>query len=345
MSRSPQQVYRIAASYRRCCWYVMIGFAGIAPVGIWVAQNVQNVPFDRAVTLASAYLLVIVAAMFPLTWSLRVEEEGIRRRWLGLADFWSWDDFASGRLVKRHPITIVDPRRPLWRRRLRLDWMSGDDTRHMIGLINAHYLLPPPPIVPNPLVLNYHFRRSATFDDKGIHLVVRGVPKEYLWTDVVEVHIIRMDPVRRDFSRLRLKLPDEVLELWFATHQGGTSPTWRGATAEEINEMLFGRLPEDRLHVSIAGEQIKDREYIEKALREAAASRRSIGWLIVVFVILAVGFMLYTALAGKWEAVLAVSIFCLLGYGPMLAGFYIHVKKSVQRLASQLAALDEAESQ
>ncbi len=64
-------------------------------------------------------------------------------------------------------------------------------------------------------------------------------PRVDLWGEVRRVYVTRPDPVRRDFTHLPVLLPGMEIEWKLVTHQGGTTPTWRGATAEEIHEMLF----------------------------------------------------------------------------------------------------------
>lgn len=212
--------------------------------------------------------MLAAAIAFPLLWRLRVDQTGVSRRTLFLWDSWTWVDFSSGRICKLHPYTLRDPERPWWRRKLRLKYMASKDIQEVISTINMYYKLPAPPDVPPILSIKYG-RNSATFDQIGIHLMINETPHEYKWRDIRYIHIIRMDPLRRDFKYLSITLPDQEIELKLISGFGGAKQAWRGANAEEINEFLLKNLTTDRIYISIEGQPLVKREYIERKLREA----------------------------------------------------------------------------
>lgn len=275
--------FRIAPMYRRCCWYLIVGFGLIVVVASLIGPMApQRGPADIARTLVVVGLLWL--AMFAaLQWKLRLDEHGISRRLLFYWDHWNWSDFASGRIRKLVSHTLYDQERPLWRRRLGLGFLEDRDRQVVLGIINAYYVLPPPPAVPETLTLRYGFRRKVTFDEGGIHLTDKNVPREFQWNELRHVHMTRLDPLRRDFVSLQIALPDEVIELKYVTHQGGTSPTWRGATADEVNEFLFAHVPSDRIDVSTPEEQSLNREVIERELKEAIKQQRQMKFCLTIF--------------------------------------------------------------
>ena len=258
------QEFQISPELRRSCWYVIAGAIVIACVVYWTATFVQGRgPADVAAVYAVLAALVF-AMIAALDWKLHVEGGGIRRRRWFCWDYWSWDDFGSGRLRKKHPHTLVDADRPWWRRNLKLEALASGDREAVLAVINANYLLPPPPPLPERLTIKWgnFFRRRAALDGDGIQLIVRGARKSYLWSDVRRLLITRIDPVRRDFTSLQLALPDEEIEWKLFTSEYGTHENWRGATAEEINEFLLKYVPPGSVATFIEGEPLKDREKI-----------------------------------------------------------------------------------
>ena len=164
--------------------------------------------------------------MVPLSWKLTNDGQGIARRRLWLWDSWSWDAFASGRVAKQGRHTFHDPARPWWCRKLRLDHIASNELKELVREINSHYRLPPPPSLPEAITIKYGYWRSTTFDARGVHHAIRGQPREYFWSEVSRIRITRLEPVRRDFEKLQIFLPEEELLLQYVSHQGGRSAMW-----------------------------------------------------------------------------------------------------------------------
>jgi len=288
--------YRIAASLRRCCWYVIVGVPVVMAVFSWMAHFVQRRGVGDILFCIVPYGLVGLAAVFPLIWRLRVAAHGILVRRLFQEDLWSWEDLSSGRIQKVDDFTLLDPERPWWRRKLRFGYMASDDVEAVMALVNQHYCLPPPPNLPATLTFRYGFRRSATFDAKGIQLVVGQASKVHLWHEVKQVLITRADPLRRDFLNLVIELPDDEIELRIASHQYGKTPTWRDATAEEINEFLLDVVEPDRVYVSILGEAPKNRDQILRGLKAARKSATACDSLLGVIALVSMAVFVWIAI-------------------------------------------------
>ena len=292
--------YRIAAHLRRCCWYGIFGGVAIGCLFYCVARYAQQRNLAEIVIVCVAFALLAAGMIVPLSWRLRVDQHGLARRFVFRWDFWTWEDFSGGQIRKLHAHTLLDPDRPRWRRRLRLECLDAEARNEVITAINAHYRLPRAPEIPDTLTIKFFFlgcRRSVVLDDAGIHLTVRGTSKEYAWQEVHEVHFTRMDPLRRDFKALQVILPDEEIELRLLSHE---PPRWQGATAriregrtaesdstqlapklrhatpEEINEFFFRHVLPPRIHTSIDGEPLKKRAHIERKLRDLDKRRRDL---------------------------------------------------------------------
>lgn len=339
MRPTSQHDYQIAPELRRCCWYVILGAVALTIVFFLIARFVQN-RGGADVALGCVLFAILAAAMIlPLRWKLRLDENGVSRR-LFRWDLWSWSDLQSGRIRKIYPYTLYDPERPWWRRRMRLGYMEANDIQEVISTVNTRYTLPLPPDVPDTLTIKYGFRRKVTFDHKGIHLTVCDRPYEYLWRDLREIHLTRMDPARRDFKSLLITLPNQELELKLVTHQGGTSPTWRGATAEEINEYLVQFVPTDRIHTSIAGQQLTKREHIERKLQEAKKRTREFAVITLVFLPLIVGLLVWMAIDdGILKAIVMGAMFAVFP-GSVIFFVYRSHRKQISDLIDSLKKAD-----
>lgn len=271
-SAAGPKYYRMLPELRRSAVYVMVSVPLLAIVFMCVEHAApQKGPIDHAITYA-IFTLITLAMAFPLRWALRLDDRSIARRRLFRWDVWDWEDFATGRIQKRYPFTLYDPDRPWGRRSLRFGYIPKAEFEYVLGRVNAHYRLPPPPEVRDSMQIKWGFRRSARFDSNGIHLLVRGRRYEYLWSEIKRVRITRPEPKRRDFACLRVVLPGQEISLKLISHQGGVSPSWRGATAEQINEVLLRNAPAEVVDVDMAGKRparrVDAEDMLEKALRD-----------------------------------------------------------------------------
>jgi len=339
MKSAARKEYRIAPELRRCCWYTIVSAVPLIIVFYWVARFIQNRgPVDIAVGCA-LFALLAAAMVFPLRWKLRVGQHGLARRLLFHWDSWEWVDFSTGRVCKLHPYTLCDPERPWWRRKLHLNYMASADIQEVISAINRHYQLPPPPVVPATLTIKYGFRRSATFDHDGIHLMIGRSSHEYTWREIRKVHVTRMDPIRRDFKDLLITLPDHEIELKLITHEGGTTPTWRGATGEVINEFLFQAVETERIHILIAGEAFTTREHIEKKLSQVEKIKRDLGIMVAIGIALIVATVVWAAIAEGIFTAILLAVMGVIFAGPIVVFAFRSLTKQIQDLKSTLKSV------
>jgi hypothetical protein len=279
------RVFRISPGLRRSVYYLIPGAILLAATARWVELTVRH---ERLPVVSVAFALLGIATVYPLSWRLALDGQGLVRRRLWFEDHWSWTDFASGRIQKRHKFALIDPERPWWRRKLDLEALTDADRRQVLAAVNCHYRLAEPPRNAESLTVKYRIGRTATFSRHGIELVERGQPHDYRWADVWHLHIARMDAVRRDFAELNLVLPDREIGLRMVTHQHGTSPTWRRASAEEINDFLLAHVPGERVSIDLVGERPHsaidvDRQIdrVRRELREFAICMGACAMLVV----------------------------------------------------------------
>jgi hypothetical protein len=243
--------FRIAPEYRRSLFYGIAGFLLLAATAWWVQSTVRP---DRTRAPALVFVLFAVATFWPLSWRLELDGDGLVRHRLGLADRWSWEDFANGRIQKRYPFSLVDLERPWWSRKLNLQYLDTNHRHRVLAALNQHYRFAETPSV-DELTIKYSLRKTATFGRHGLQVIDRGQRHDYRWADVRHLHILRTEAVRQDFRELNLVLPDREIGLRMVAHQGGTSPTWRKATAEQVNDFLLAHVPQHAISVDIVGER------------------------------------------------------------------------------------------
>jgi hypothetical protein len=334
--------YRIAPEYRRSLIYVAVGLFALVPVAMWVHAFVKRRPPDNVLGCLVVISVGVVLLLAAFRWVLRIDQRGLARRILFWWDRWDWTDLASGRIEKRQS-SLVDPQRPWWRRKLRLEWLTSEDRQSVVERINEHYRLPPAPPVPESLRVKYGFRRSVTFDRTGVTLQTRGRLLAYRWDEIRRVHIRRLDAVRRDFAAMEIFLPEEVVELKLVTTDVGTNPTWRGGTAEQINELLFHDLPAERIQEDVTGGPMATREDVERAIAEARKRERGLFHLTWISGAILAGCFLWTVF--DRGVLMAAGIVALYLWSvPVLWWMHRDCRKRTLGLKAELVAFQENEA-
>ncbi len=255
------RVFRIAPELRRSLYYAIAGAIALSSVAWWVESTVKI--HEGVHVVSVVFALVGVLAIYPLSWRLEVDGDGLVRHRLGVRDHWRWDDFASGRVEKHYQFVLLDPGRPWWCRNLVLDYLRDTDRQQVLALLNPRYRLPTAPPLPESLTIKFRLR-TATFARHEIQVVERCHPTDYRWADVRHLHIARMDAVRRDFAELDLVLPDREIGLG----------QWRGASAEETNDFLLSHVSSARISVDVVGERPHCLLDVERAINRTRRELR-----------------------------------------------------------------------
>ncbi len=275
--------YRRDPMLRRCCWYVIAS----TPVMLFAVYRATQDPNHVGVKGVGLVLMMGFFAIpallltMPLFWKIRLDEKGISRRSFFRWDFWSWDDIASGRIIKSSSCSLYDPSRPVGHRSLTLH-LSFKDYQEVMAAINEHFQLPSAPEIPESITVHPPLRHVATFDQTGIHRVVRKKKQNVLWEDVCDVHITRIEPLSRSFSQIVITLPDHELgnnEI-LIVRQMVPKP-------EELNELLLEKVSPDKIHISIVGQPLTKQRHIERHLKVVGSRRRAlaIGVPIIMFLL------------------------------------------------------------
>lgn len=334
---------RISPALRRSAYYVLAASVPLAAVCSWVSRFARSDTLASAISFGAVVFLLCMTTLVPLHWVLRIDHEGIARRlFFGWGDVWTWGDLASGRIEKRHSYELVDPARPWWRRRLCLDYLAPTDISRALQLINAHYRLPRPPQVPDELDIKYgnFFRRRLRLDAQGICFQGPKEARAYTWGEVQRVHITRMDRLRRDFSSLEIVLPDREIELWLH----GTSPNWRGATAEVVNVYLACHLPAERIEADVFGERPARRADLEKQLAKAKDRCRDSRRSVLILLLLLAAALIGMAVTQSVLKAAVMAAFCVLSLGPLCWFASRELRSRCLALERQLASFDEVDS-
>jgi len=333
---------RMRAEYRRCAIYALVACVPLAVVAFWVNKYVHAENAPGPVAHALLFLVLGVVLIVPLRWALRVDDRGIARRRLLGWDLWRWDDISSGAIEKRFPYLLYDPRRPWWRRKLPLEHLEFVDRSSTIELINQHYRLPPAPELPDELVIKYRFRRRLRLDAGGLSVQEGSrLAQDYRWAEVERVHITRTDPLRRDFGRLEIALPDRQIELHMEKLGYGTSFRGRGPVAEVVNEFLVRYVPAERVDVDIYGGRPAKRIDAERQLEKAVKDRRDFRWCMAICSALVVVAFVWTALAENVLKAVGTTALCAVFF---LLFFWFGLRESNARcreLEEQVASFDE----
>jgi Flp pilus assembly protein TadB len=134
------------------------------------------------------------------------------------------------------------------------------------------------------------------------------------------------------------------LELKLINTEYGTSTSWRGATAEIVNEFLVRHVPGDRIETDVAGERPARRIDVEKQLAKAREDCRGPWRCLLIFGPFLVALMIWTAIA---ESVFKASFMAVLFAIYCVPLFWFVLRKLRSRclkLAQQLASFDGMDS-
>ena len=205
-------------------------------------------------------------------------KQGIAERWVFGWKALTWGSLRSGRIRKLNSFTLFDPDQ---NRKLSLDRLAEGDRQVVLAAINSQYKLPPPPAISGEITFHYPGfprRRSVVLNGGGIHHRIGKCTRDYVWSDVQNVHPTRWGPVRTDFRSLLIVLPGNEIEVFVSAENGRDL---LGAAPEDINECLHRHVTAEKIDVSIVGEPPKKREHIERALRKEEKERREFTRCIV----------------------------------------------------------------
>jgi Flp pilus assembly protein TadB len=128
--------------------------------------------------------------------------------------------------------------------------------------------------------------------------------------------------------------------LTFVTHEGGTTPTWRGASAEAISTYLERYVPAQRIIVDINGECPLERIDLEKQLAKLQESSRALRWCLSIFGTLLVATLVWMAVAESIVKALIMTGVSAIPIVPLAWFVRSDTKKKTKKIEEQLAEFD-----
>ena len=292
--------FRIASEYRRCAWYVVIGFLLVAAVVYWLrVQNLappQRRPQDLVVPFCffSAFALGLLTIVYQ--WRLRIDAEGIARRRLGCWDCWKWEEFETGQ-VQRVASRFAAPSHPFWRRQLSLEFLAEPDRKFVLEICK-HYFRPALEVLPTRLELRYRFRAQCHFDEEGVSIREGKANIVAPWTEVTEIRLVSFDHWSPGIRKLEISLPNRLIVLEHARVTGFVSSHVQSKVHElpPIVEQFLRTYvrPGQLRRFALCGPPESIQEY-EYRLMHLKKRRRAIVWAEVIvpsllFVLMLVAF-------------------------------------------------------
>jgi hypothetical protein len=320
MTITLQREYRIRAESRRLSWYGIVGVSVVAAT-LWGMSQWELVADEIHPHPAGFAVLALVAAVsaIPLFWRLRIDDEGVARRRAFVWDFWPWSDFEAGLVYKVESArgrrrTYYDPGRPRGFRKLGLESMEDRDQVEAVRAINQRHRLPPGERIAS-CFLKFNRRRSVVLDDAGVHLLDGEDARDYAWSDVRLVEIVRLEPKRRDFIRARIVLADAEIRwgtihrydmpaagVWSLVGEDSASPVGRlpSNPFAGIGDLLLRHAPAERTDVAmvddVARRPAEVRRWMEEGVRQA---RRDLKTGPLAMAGIALFFFCWCALSGE----------------------------------------------
>jgi hypothetical protein len=330
-----QREYGIAPELKRCGWYIIVGAVLCGFTAAWVNKFAPNGPQRNMTAFVVVVGLGVFVTLILMGWRLRVDGDGVSHGLLLGWDLWTRDDLASGRIRKLKSHTLCDPNRWFGARYLSLDFLANEDRREVLEEINKHYRLPPPPPVPDKLELRYGFRRSATFAKESVQLTHGKAIRDFAWSDIQDIHVCRLDPVRRDFVKLLIVLPaGEEIELKFNSNNGQQIPTWKGPDAEVVSEFFSQSPARERVYVSMAAEAASRPRDAERDLAETKKGQRFLCIVTGFFGLFIVAWYVWQVIAmGLIPATLFMAIMVAMSI-PILYPYYFLYRMNQKQLAA-----------
>lgn len=336
---APARQCTIAREYQRCCWYVIAAVPLLCATGAWqVSHNDAIEPARRPFAIAvccTLYIACGAAMAWPLCWRLRVDAEGLSRRRLWWWDAWRWHDIANGRVRKQtvHP-GLIDAARPWWRRSLGFSYMEERDHAEVIAAINTHYRLPPPPALPSSLDLPYQGGCMLTLDARGLHQRVFRKQRDYAWTDVRGVLIKRLDPLRRDFNKAVILLPDREITIGELMRE---TPDTRAIA----NEFFVRHVSPTKIDVAIASGPPNRRVHIERELTRLQNDQREMRIVCWIGLALLAAWSVWFAFSAGIIAALAMTAL----YAITIIPVFVYIDRTIRlRIAGLQRRLREMRS-
>jgi len=199
-----------------------------------------------AVTLGCMLLFGGLACGVPLWWKWQLSDKCVSQRRLGGWSHWPWTGVAGGQVQKVHPYTLIDRSQPRRRQRMTFSWLSPADISTIYDAINAHYQLPPAEDLAGAVSFQFGQQQTAVLDENGVCIKSRDGSMMFLWDEVQSAAITRVEPLCRQFTRLKMQLPGASID-WSPLRRTDVD------ASASVAAILETQLPPEVIQVEISG--------------------------------------------------------------------------------------------
>lgn len=332
-----KRVFFLLPELRRSALWGIAGLLLIASVIFFVQPPQWRGQFERSCAAAVLVFAAIWLSQYLLS-RIKVDEDGISKRVLWWWTLWPWEAFEAGRIHQGiAQYGYLFPGLPWWSQRIELSLLSPENSKEIDALIKSIWQPPNAGPLPEQLEINFKWPMSQKLllSPDRITISKKHHQAEYLWRDVREVVIWRLERGRQDFRELHLQLPDHDFVLRRRLHQGSEVVNWTGASSEEVSRYIMDHTPSERFHdFALTGESSSHSEVevrksrIEKELHSLIKSRRS----MLVFTIVSIP-LVFAVL--PWPKNLTGFLYCPIAYAA-----YRMIQDHVEKLDTQLNNLN-----
>ncbi len=244
---------RLAPEFRRCAVYVVAG-AGVAS-GFVVGTKLADLNPRSWGEIAAMVGVFAVGATGLLTvtfrYRLRIDARGVWRRRLLRWDLWPWQAFEGGHVRHgRLGDEVTYPEKSWYWRTISASLLGEASREAFEAAVALFRILPPPPELPDVLMVKYGLRARLELSAEGVRLLAHrhDVGELVPWAEVVKAEVLRSSHARLDFVTLNLHLPGRAAPVRLTHAQG--NPTWSGADAEVIASFLRRHLGDSRFELT-----------------------------------------------------------------------------------------------
>jgi hypothetical protein len=289
MSTSARTFY-LAPEWRRMPHYLAV-FSVMALTTVKAVNSffpLDNGPDpspDSLIGMAVFHALALLVFYWWLwSWRLRIDAEGVH--WFNFYwRHWTWKDFESGEMKRIDSARFVYPEKQRGLRRLTLAFLSEEDLKSALALIDQHWV----PYEPEDITkLNLRIRsgllrkKTVMLHQQGIDSDSSGMMRSYVWNDVVAVNITKLLHAQQGFKKLELCLPDTAISFVVEEEE---QENWKGTTQIELLAFLRHHLPPERLHEA-ALDEVSTKEDVEAQLEAIQKSQKNLRRMLVLFPLL-----------------------------------------------------------
>lgn len=334
--------FRMAPVLRRMPYYFWL-----IPLAVFFMKLSSDIFYKLEILPLFLFLSCFALPCVLIThfWRLRVDREGIaRRRFLLGWDFFSWDDFHSGRIQAGTGTTslqFINRAHRLGRRTLSLDFMKPSDARELQGLIEKHWTRPVPPL-PETITMRPWLGFGLVSWQMSAHGLTYRTLRQwetFSWDDVQSVEIRRRTHKRRDFSLLKITLHDRKLRLTTGSSHGAVIRHWTGAQADQVSAKVLKYVPPDKIKVLAMAGPPKSAEDIQYRIRRHKADLKGIVIIFGIIALLLAGYLIYHFLRlyhRGWDFtsafILGALLFCTLAQFILPVAACLSLRKSIRKL-------------